>query len=152
MLTWCAGLFIALLFLRIVGDLVSIAAVITAGFLAFLISFALNVKSDPYVTLELWFFSESIELRGRSGYGFPVVRRFRLDNAVQIHQVQYEYEVDGNLAVWRGIDVKLDGQTHFVVNFWNLNELEDHMRFFRNALPLYTSPNILKSQTPNPVH
>ena len=148
-LTWCAGLFISLLFIRIVGDLASIAAVTGAGFLALCISFALNVKSDPFVPLELRFFlnQHNVELRGRSGFGFLVVRRFRLDDSVRINQFLYEYEVDGNLGVRRGIDVVLDQKTNFVADFWNLKELEDHMTFFLNVLPLQTSKEILITST-----
>ena len=66
---------------------------------------------------------------------------------MRINQFHCEYEVDGNLGVRRGIDVVLDQKTNFVADFWNLKELEDHMTFFLNVLPLQTSKEILITST-----
>jgi hypothetical protein len=146
---FCLGLLVSLPFLRIFGDIPTLIAVFGSSVLAFLISFFLNAKSDPYVTLELRFFCDQhkIELLGRSAFGFLVIHQFQFNESTRISD--HSYEIDGVSSLFEDISIAFDANMGVVMENLSPQEMEFHMSFFLKVLPFLTTKEI--RTTPNSI-
>jgi hypothetical protein len=145
--TFLLALLISMPFLRPFGEIPTLTVVFATSFLAFPISFFLRAKSNPDVTLELRFFcdQQKIELLGRSAFGFLVVHRFQLNESVKI--TRHCYEIDGGPMFFEEICIAFDANMDVVMEGLSPSEMEYHMAFFLQVLPLQTTKEILT--TPN---